>query len=107
MSHYTNTSVFTCVFLCASDNPTVVLWISFFPLIRQSPSIQLAVESVINMNTKSMQLNPHEVKWGLIIEYQCSVLFCNVPKKQNKEVQRKKERGARRMFFFKDGCELR
>lgn len=104
MSHYTNTSVFTCVFLCASDNPTVVLWISFFPLIRQSPSIQLAVESVINVNTKSM---PHEVKWGLIIEYQCSVLFCNVPKKQNKEVQRKKERGVRRMFFFKDGCELR
>lgn len=54
-----------------------------------SPSIQLTVESLINVHCKSL---PYEVKWGLIIEYQCSCLFCNVPKSENKEVQRKRKR---------------
>ena len=55
-----------CMFLRASDNPASV---APFSLIRLSPSIQLAVESLINVNSKSM---PYEVKWGLIIENQCS-----------------------------------
>lgn len=78
MSYFDNTYVCMCVAVCARDNPALVAW-PCFHYFGCPPSIQLAVESLINVNSKSV---PYEVKRGLIIEYQCFCLFCNVPKKQ-------------------------
>lgn len=98
--HAITTQMFACVLLCVLEITLLLLLGPVFITLVFPLSIQLAVESLINVNSKSV---PYEVKRGLIIEYQCFCLFCNVPKRQQGSSE---EKGERRMFFFNDGCGL-